>query len=441
MSYTLTQTSNEWDEIQERNIDLHSPVTSKNHNKLLKILGSSKLKIKGLELSYIRDTDRNAMLGRIQPGIVVVDYMVIEFLEESIIEIFSCPVSPATYNIVVEYTHGESLPPNVAIIKSIPSTSYDASIHLLLYTVDTQAWNIVPLIEDIVLPSIPPSEPIDIPDWILNAFVLKTGDTLTGPLNSPSPTESSELANKGYVDNLVDIVEENMANAYLPTTGGNMTGFINLHYQPIEDMHPVNKKYLLDTIAGINNDVPTTTYGFVKKTGDTMTGTLTVPAINASNKLSLKINNIEVGYIDEYGITGSLYNSDIVEFFEHAMTSMPPEGTCIVLNKKGKCIISTRENQTNVIGLVSYHPGFVLGGITDWKYMFESIGKIPIAIAGQIKNVKVYSNKEYDPGTLLVSYENGSLTPMEDFKPGAIVAKALNPINPGVNIIDVLINR
>ena len=102
MAYQITL---DWNAIQERNIDPFSPVDSDNHNKLLKILGSNKAYIRGFDISYERDSVNNKMIAHFTGGVGVVSYIVIEMLQNSTIELFSCPITERTIHVVLDYKY------------------------------------------------------------------------------------------------------------------------------------------------------------------------------------------------------------------------------------------------------------------------------------------------------------------------------------------------
>lgn len=151
-------------------------------------------------------------------------------------------------------------------------------------------------------------------------YVKKSGDTMTGALNLPAPTENANAANKKYVDDAdavlnaaiqkevqdrttaiagiqteIDGVTGDLSG-YLPLTGGTMTGALNVQ-TPTEDANAATKKYVDDAIqnatdpelegrvealetsqatqdteiANLKNG--TTALPYIKDTGDTVTGT------------------------------------------------------------------------------------------------------------------------------------------------------------------------
>ena len=151
-------------------------------------------------------------------------------------------------------------------------------------------------------------------------YVKKSGDTMTGALNLPAPTENANAANKKYVDDAdailnaaiqkevqdretaiegiqteIDDVTGDLSG-YLPLTGGTMTGALNVK-TPTEDANAATKKYVDDAvqnatdpelegrvealetsqatqdteIANLKNG--STALPYIKDTGDTVTGT------------------------------------------------------------------------------------------------------------------------------------------------------------------------
>src|SRR5699024_5380917 len=102
-------------------------------------------------------------------------------------------------------------------------------------------------------------------------YVKKAGDTMTGALNLPAPTENANAANKKYVDDKdaeldaaikkevqdrqtaiegiqteIDGVTGDLSG-YLPLTGGTMTGALNVQ-TPTEAANAATKKYVDDAV-------------------------------------------------------------------------------------------------------------------------------------------------------------------------------------------------
>jgi hypothetical protein len=132
--------------------------------------------------------------------------------------------------------------------------------------------------------------------------VLKAGDTMTGALNLPNsdPTLDNQAARKKYVDDRV-------ATRTTPTdvstavglrvlkAGDSMSGFLTLHANPNSDLHAATKQYVDAAVINGTSSLVSKTYvdtadsARVLKSGDTMTGFLTLHAnptatTHASNK-------------------------------------------------------------------------------------------------------------------------------------------------------------
>lgn len=95
-------------------------------------------------------------------------------------------------------------------------------------------------------------------------FLRLTGGTMTGLIScAPQPVNTVELANKLYVDTLVNSISSLsfLYNNFLPLSGGTMTGLISSSFTPVNSTEIPNKAYV-DT--------------FLSKTGGTMTGKITL---------------------------------------------------------------------------------------------------------------------------------------------------------------------
>ncbi len=110
--------------------------------------------------------------------------------------------------------------------------------------------------------------------------------------------------------------------------------------------------------------------------------------VETGYKHIFKINGIEVASVDQYGLAGAHYNSDYAETFLTDLLELPDEGTPVGLNNSGKVI--TLENEligtSNFIGLISYHPGHILGPRkqSGWEDTLNELHRIPVALFGQI---------------------------------------------------------
>lgn len=322
-----------------------------------------------------------------------------------------------------------------------------------------------------------------------NTYVKLAGDTMTGYLTlNADPTAVKHAVTKQYVDTKITSHDSEHDDRFVKLAGSTMTGFLTLHAAPTNDSHASTKKYVDDKITGHDTEHDDR---FLQLTGGSLTGHLSMQQTNLyyyktgvatavgvvnsttqSNfehlnvrskdrialtcrplddtngdvnnmRISFMFNTSEIAYVNRYGLVGAVYNSDIIEYFEHDLISMPLQGQCIVLNENGKAVISFKEADPNVIGFISYSPGLTLGGTTDFEEEFEK-GRIPVALLGQIEDVIINSNKIYPAGALLVSAKNGQLVPYKDLdknliEPGCFIAKTLTPVSEGTAKYRILI--
>ena len=361
MPYVLTT---EWDAIQERNIDPFSPVFSDNHNKLLKILGKSNMYIDGLDHTFIHDAAQQRIVMQFTKGIVVMNYVCIEFKQPSTIIVLdpaAGSISQKEYYIVVEYEYRKIQPLAVASIKTIPIEAFNDTKHLKLYYLKTGTWSSLPsesvfnawianennfkdlrasptylpnwlsgsfmpisggvINEDTIIYVVTPTEPNQaankayVDDRIANhdsehddRFVKLAGSTMTSiltlsahPALTPrDPMGSKQAATKGYVDQIAQDVD-NKFNDYVPRLGTTMLGHLTLYSDPIDPLHAASKGYCDNA--------------FVKKAGDTMTGFLTLYANPTTN-----LHAVTKQYVDTNFVTSTAASNTYVKKVGDTMT-------------------------------------------------------------------------------------------------------------------------
>jgi len=317
MPYVLTT---QWDAIQERNIDPFSPVFSDNHNKLLKILGRQNIYINGLDHTFIYDSAQQKIVMQLTSGIVVMNYVCIEFKQPSTIVVLdpnAGPINQKEYFIVVEYEYRKIQPLAVASIKTIPVETYNDTKHLKLFYLKTGNWLTLPsesafntwiadennfkdlradpaylpkwltgsftpiyggtIDEDTLVYVVTPTEPNqaankEYVDTIIanhdsqhdDRFVKKSGDTMTGVLTlsvHPStvrdPLGSKQAATKGYVDYAAQEIDNRLVADYVPKLGTTMTGFLTLYDHPVNTMHAATKGFVDTSVNNLKNYVDT----------------------------------------------------------------------------------------------------------------------------------------------------------------------------------------
>ena len=439
----------DFDEIQVRNIDPHSPVTSENHNKLLKTFGNFKMYVDGFGITFDLDVTAHRATVTLDPGIAFVQYMVIEMLSQATLELCEIPSTEAQYCIVLEYTYRAVKPVPIAYLKVIRSENFNEENQLLLYTVDIPRWDYVPTYGDFMehLYGASNKSPhlIDCrrqikntPSWANTTYLRLDGQNQASAIlkMDGEPTNDNDLVNLAYVDKRIRNHSDEH-NAY----------FVRKNSVPDSDdwgkvidnidIKPVNEDPVLRLSDSNNKGLE------FKVDSNGVTETIT------KGNLTVKVGNRVVSQINSSGITGALWNADIAEYFvaDDSIVELPEEGSCICVHH-GKAVLSSEEGDPSVIGCVSYHPAYILGGSTDFKKEFEENHKIPVAVLGQIKNVPYYSDYNLETGGLLVSGKNGKFKVISHYDPigaiyGCILGKAMNSVYPcygsHYNRVDILI--
>ncbi len=414
MAYTLTTN---WIDIQERNIDPYSPVTSDNHNKLLKILGNHKSYIKGFDISFLRDVPNQKMIARLTKGICVLSFMVIEFTETTTIQLFQCPVGPKIIHVVVEYEYEKIKPTPIALIKVIDDYQYDENKHLKLYTYHLPILSTLPTLEDWedIVDEDNRKDPEVIPPWAINTFVQKAGDVMTGDLYlvTNTPVNPLEAASKGYVDYCIANHDSQHNDEYVKLIGSTMVGNLTmgtisgttnkatvvLGRNPIANMEATPKQYV-DTLVDDVRDLIQDNY--VKKIGDTMTGNLvissavltvqgaaggvnilgtlkgdgylysgTVAPTNTTSRLNYN------GYFYATRVYNAVYN-DYAECFP--IINNLQYSRIVQISDKEYVELAQHKN-TNVVGIISNSAAFIINGTSE---EIDKRTKAPIAMSGTV---------------------------------------------------------
>lgn len=164
-------------------------------------------------------------------------------------------------------------------------------------------------------------------------YVAKAGDTMTGALNLPlsAPNADTQATNKKYVDdkftniNLSNYLTVASANStYLKKDGDTMTaGDLTLFRDPTQPKHATTMQWVSGQITTRTANFITNTtadVSYVRKTGDSMSGFLTLNAPPTANnhsstkkyvddQISSNISSLSSSYVKKAGDTmnGSLY--------------------------------------------------------------------------------------------------------------------------------------
>ena len=242
-----------WDSCQLRNIDPHSPVTSENHNMLLKAVCSGpegyKLYVKGFSLIdlglYVDPYDNETyIVAEIGDGLCVIECMVIEFVKNgnysgdghSLIKVCNIEDETKDYYIVVYFAPDyKNATVQYAEIQAIPCDEYERRLdkqhYLKIGKLKRTMWGQYP--SDIELHTKwlaysggeisddlkdkyaeeyeqakkedPKNSSSNIPSWMGDAFVKVDGSGKPAyGLTCEWPQEDPWVANKEYVDHQIN---------------------------------------------------------------------------------------------------------------------------------------------------------------------------------------------------------------------------------------------
>ena len=133
--------------------------------------------------------------------------------------------------------------------------------------------------------------------------------------------------------------------------------------------------------------------------------------------------------------------SDVAEYFPVAED--PEPGTVMVIGEDSKLQCSTTAYDTTVAGIVSTAPGVSLGTSETGNE-----GEKLIAVAGRVSCKVDASYAPIKPGDLLTTSDTPGhalkaqpvvIGGVEIYRPGTTIGKALEPLDSGIGVIDVLV--
>lgn len=448
----------DFNDVQVRNIDPHSPVTSENHNKLLKTFGTYHMYVKGFNIDFSIDSTTHQILATIEVGTAYVQYMVIETISPVVLEVTEYPCAMADLCVVLEYTYRAVKPVPIAYLKVIRSENFNPVNQLLLYSFSIGDWQSQPEINYLKNDWFGPNGDghftdhrnslANTPTWANSTYLRLDGQNQASAIlkMDGDPVAENDIVNKRYVDNFIKNHHELHNPYFVRKDGDSLSLLFNTVVEDITIARPSATLSILDKYIDKDargNEILVDNGGLsISASGNSVVADIT------KNKFKFKVGDNIVSEIDSSGITGAVWNADMAEYFlaDDSITTLPEEGTCICIHH-GKAVISSDEGDPSVIGCVSYHPAYILGGSTDFNKEFKENQKIPVAVIGQIKNVPYYSDYNLETGGLLVSGKNGKFKVVSSYDPlninGCIIGKAMNSVYPcygdKFNRVDVVI--
>jgi hypothetical protein len=140
-------------------------------------------------------------------------------------------------------------------------------------------------------------------------------------------------------------------------------------------------------------------------------------------------------YVDEN--TGCMYDNSPADFAEVLPTANDPEpGDVLAISPDGRLVRSTAPYQTTVVGVYSTAPSYV-GGAAN----LGEEGYAPLAIVGLVPVKASAENGPILPGDLLTtsSTPGHAMRAGEDPAVGTIIGKALEPLDAGAGVIQMLV--
>ena len=153
--------------------------------------------------------------------------------------------------------------------------------------------------------------------------------------------------------------------------------------------------------------------------------------ISPSENLRFQVSNIGNVYAD------GTYSSPASDFAEMlpAVEGLEP-GDVLVVGSDGQLLRSSSPYATSVVGVYSTKPGFVGGSDEE----MENPGKVPLAILGIVPVKASAENGPIAPGDLLTTSSTpGHAMFADHFVGGTIIGKALEPLEEGTGIIQMLV--
>jgi hypothetical protein len=234
-----------------------------------------------------------------------------------------------------------------------------------------------------------------------NDGIVDNAEKVGGYTPSISSTPNTVAVRDNSGDLSARILRSTAASGTAPISVSSSTVCPNLNADMVDSKH-ASDFLLLNNTSSVNINVP------------------------SGQTINFQTGGTTRAYVNDYGLVGAVYNADIAEGFYTDEEQLPAEGTVMTINKHGRAVVAKKGSR--FLGIVSYHPGLLLGMSHNWEVEFERNRKIPIALVGQVRVVVNGGRSGVSPGDWLSTDDYGSLRKASWFSEK--VAIALEPVPP-----------
>lgn len=233
---------------------------------------------------------------------------------------------------------------------------------------------------------------IDLAD---NRRLLLSGGTMTGYLNlHANPVSGSQAANKNYVDTSIAAVASSTDsvlrqyidardNTRLPTAGGTMTGFLTLNADPTANLHAATKQYVDTRTSGSSATLTGYTDQAVasrlSNAGGTLTGFLTLHA-DPTAALHASTKRYVDGRITDTALTPTYGVSSIAAYYYNSNNFFdvyPPAG----------------KTMSNFVAFIPSYGSSMQSPYYYWWYYYYDNNQLTWSRLGD--RIRVYINNNY----------------------------------------------
>jgi len=236
-----------------------------------------------------------------------------------------------------------------------------------------------------------------------NNGVVDNAEQVGGYSPSTTATANTVAVRDSNGDLTARVLKSSVATGTAPIQVSSTTTCTNLNADMVDGQH-ASAFLLLDNTSSVSINVP------------------------SGQTINFQTGGTTRAYVNDYGLVGAVYNSDIAEGFVVSTDTMPEDGDIMVIHRDGT--INTLRGKGTYLGIVSYRPGILLGMTHNWQREFEENRKVPIAIMGQVRTNVSGGWFGVKPGDYLTVGKDNTLRKRRFFWE-RVVAIALEPVPKG----------